>query len=336
MVAVGGDSGTGKTTIVSGLRRVFGDDQIATISLDDYHVLDRSARKRLGVTALDPIANDLVLMGQHMEALRRGETVDKPTYDHTTGTFGPRELVAPRRIVIVRGLFPLFTPRLRAAFDLRVWLDPQEELKWAWKVKRDCAQRGYSIPEVIRQIVERRDAQLAHIAPQKAHADLVVRFVAPAGYFLPGTAVEHDDSHLNVQIHLRAGLPRLDLDDVLDAGPAPAIRTSPGGSNTARRDGRPFLLEIDGTVTSAVARDLDERIWAHLESHRTLRPDDIGQYADGASERHSDPLALTQLLLAAQIVRAGLPADTGAGERIAQPSHPSSPIGARAASAASG
>ena len=182
LVAVGGDSGTGKTTLVSGLYRIFGSERITNICLDDYHKLDRAARKRLGVTALNPLANDLELMADHIGRLQRGETIEKPTYDHSTGAFGPAETVVPRDIVVIRGLFPLFTADLREAFDVRIWLDPQEELKWSWKVRRDCAQRGYSVPEVIRQLMDRRDDQLAYIAPQRSHADLIIRFEAPPGY----------------------------------------------------------------------------------------------------------------------------------------------------------
>jgi len=306
MVAVGGDSGTGKTTLVSGLYRMFGADRITNICLDDYHRLDRAARKQAGVTALNPAANNLALMAEHVEALRRGEAIRKPTYDHATGTFGPVERVSPRDIVVIRGLFPLYSSRLRAAFDVRVWLEPQEELKWSWKVKRDCAQRGYSVPEVIRQIVERRDDQLKHIVPQKMHADLLVEFHPPRGYFVPGTLADHD-AHLNVRIHLGARLPRLDLDDVLAAaasdGRDPAIRLTE--SRGAGIPGR-AALEIDGTVRPEHARKLDERIWSHMETHRELRSDDIGSYLDGTTERHSDPLALTQLLVAYQVVRAGL------------------------------
>jgi phosphoribulokinase len=302
MVAVGGDSGTGKTTLSAGLFRMFGADRITNICLDDYHRLDRVARKQRGVTALNPEANDFDLMGEQIEALSRGETIVKPTYDHSTGAFGPRETVRPREIVLIRGLFPLFTPRLRSAFDLRIWLDPQEELKWSWKVKRDCAQRGYSVPEVIRQIMERRDDHVAYIAPQQAHADLVVQFYPPPGYFRPGTAVEHDDAHLNVRLRLDSRLPRLDLDDVLAAaangdGHA-AIRLEPAPDGT----GGSSTLEIDGTVPPARARELDERIWAHMSTHRHLRPDDVGGYLDGAVERHSDPLALVQLIVAYQVV----------------------------------
>jgi len=307
MVAVGGDSGTGKTTLVSGLYRIFGSERITNICLDDYHRLDRAGRKRAGLTALNPAANHITLMAEHVEALRRGESIRKPTYDHSTGTFGPMERVTPREIVVIRGLFPLYGPRLRAAFDVGVWLEPQEELKWSWKVRRDCAQRGYSVPEVIRQIVERRDDQLRHIGPQRSHADLVVEFHPPSRYFVPGTLADHDDAHLNVRIQLGDRLPRLDLDDVLAAAAAegrePAIRlTESNGGH-----GRPWTaLEIDGTVSPDHARRLDERIWSHMETHRELRQDDIGGYLDGTTERHSDVLALTQLLVADLVVRAGL------------------------------
>ncbi len=254
--------------------------------------------------------------------LSQGETVVKPTYDHASGTFGPPENISPRSIVVVRGLFPLFSERLRSAFGIRIWLDPQDELKWSWKVRRDCAQRGYSVPEVIRQIVERRDDQLAYIAPQKAHADVIVHFHPPARYFLPGTGVEHDDAHLNVRIHLHGRLPRLALGDVLatdDLDGRPAIRLVETGSPFALGDGRAIALEIDGTVSPALARELDERIWAHMKTHRHLRPDEIGGYLDGATVRHSDPLALTQLLIAYQIVRAGPDRAASAGPSDAAP-----------------
>jgi phosphoribulokinase len=317
LVAVGGDSGTGKTTLVSGLYRIFGSERITNICLDDYHKLDRAERKRGGVTALNPIANDLELMAEHVGRLQGGETITKPTYDHSTGTFGPAETVVPRDIVVIRGLFPLFTADLREAFDVRIWLDPQEELKWSWKVRRDCAQRGYSVPEVIRQLMDRREDQLAYVAPQRTHADLVVRFEAPPGYFLPGTAVEHDDAHLDVRIDLHERLPRLDLDDVLAAGnggsrPAIRFRDGDGREPAAARFG---TLEIDGTVAPDRARELDERVWAHMERHRHLRPDEIGAYLDGTTARHSDPLALTQLIVAYQIVQAGIER----GSRLAAP-----------------
>jgi phosphoribulokinase len=303
MVAVGGDSGSGKTTLVRGLYRIFGAERITNLCLDDYHKLDRAERKRLGVTALNPAANDIELMERQVAAMARGESISKPTYDHSTGTFGQREVVEPREIVVIRGLFPLMTASLRNAFDVRVWLQPQEELKWAWKVKRDCAERGYSVPEVIRQVVDRLDDHRRYLEPQRAYADMLVQFYPPAGYFRAGTAVDHD-AHLNVRLRLGPGLPRLDLGDVLASAAAdepPPIRLEQEADATGAS-----ILEIDGAVSPSRSLELDERIWAHMETHRHLRPGEIGSYLDGSVERHSDPLALTQLLIAYQVVQAGL------------------------------
>lgn len=316
LVAVGGDSGSGKTTLVRGLYRIFGARRITNLCLDDYHKLDRAERKRRGVTALNPAANDMGLMERHVAALSRGETITKPTYDHSTGTFGPTEVIEPREIVVIRGLFPLMTPALRGAFDLRVWLHPQEELKWAWKVRRDCAQRGYSLPEVIRQIVDRLDDHRKFIVPQRPHADLLVQFYPPTGYFGPGTTVD-SDAHLNVRLRMGADLPQLDLDDVLasaraDDPPPIRLEPQPDAKGTA-------VLEIDGTVTPERARELDERIWAHMRTHRHLRPDEIGGYLDGSIELHSDPLALTQLLVAYHVVRVGAERGMLFRETAAQP-----------------
>lgn len=306
MVAVGGDSGTGKTTISRGLYDIFGAENIVNICLDDYHTLDRLERATVGITALDPRANDIALMERHVEALRRGETIEKPVYDHSTGTFAQPERVEPAAIVIIRGLFPLFSERLRAAFDVRLWLDPDPELRVQWKVKRDVAQRGYTVAQVRGQIAERQDDADRYVLPQRAHADLIVRFQRPAGPPADG------DGHLDVRLWQRGHLPKLDLDDILDAAKAddpPALRLGRGDVDGERRD----VLEIDGAISPERAAEMEERIWAHMRSHRHLRPDEIGTFLYGTEARHSDPLALTQILLAYLVVRCRERASAQAG-----------------------
>ncbi|MBI3979203.1 MAG: phosphoribulokinase [Chloroflexi bacterium] len=300
MMAVGGDSGTGKTTITRGLYQIFGGDQILNICLDDYHSMDRDERKRHGVTALNPAANHVDLMVEHVWALRDGRSVVKPVYDHSTGTFGESEVVHPRPLVIIQGLHPLLTEELRSTFDLKVWLDPDEELKWSWKVKRDVAERGYTVEQVIRQIVERQDDVRQYIRPQAAYADVTVRFCPPEGYFR-ARANGRDDMHLNVRVSEQAHLGRLDLDDVLELslnGRRPALRRLDGPNDQT-------ILEIDGTISPEKAGELENRVWDHMPGFVHLRPDQIGNFVDGKEMRHSDPLALTQLLLAYRLLSSG-------------------------------
>jgi phosphoribulokinase len=128
-VAIGGDSGSGKSTLTAGFYRIFPRDQITSVCLDDYHGLDRRERNLIGITALDPRANNFALMENQLLALKRGNPIMKPVYDHSDGTFGPPEEIQPRQVVIVQGLHPFLVPGLRGLFDLNVWLDPETELK---------------------------------------------------------------------------------------------------------------------------------------------------------------------------------------------------------------
>src|SRR5437588_10840145 len=107
IVSICGDSGSGKTTLTDGMVRVFGQERVTHICLDDYHTLNRAARLRANITALHPDANNFALMTEHLCCLANGESIIKPVYDHTTGTFTDPVEMRPADIIIVHGLHPL-------------------------------------------------------------------------------------------------------------------------------------------------------------------------------------------------------------------------------------
>ena len=295
-VAIGGDSGSGKSTLAAGFYRIFPKSRIASLCLDDYHSLDRRERQLIGVTGLDPRATNFALMENHLLALKRGQTVHKPVYEHRNGTFGPPEELRASEVVIVQGLHPFLVPGIRGLFDLRVWLDPEEELKHRWKLQRDVARRGYTEDQVRKEIEARRGDQEAYIAPQARYADLLVRFYRPEGV--------GGDEHLNVRILQRATLPRLNLDGLLNEATT-GLRVT--GGNDRGTDAE--ILEVDGEIDPSTAARLEDRIWAHMDARhqhlRHLAPKQLGVFTDGVlRQHHSDPLALTQLLLVHRILSA--------------------------------
>src|SRR3990172_2767485 len=210
MLGIGGGSGRGEAPLLGGNYRDFGAEKITNINLDDYHTFDRAQRKIYGLTALHPAANNMALMGKHAGQLKNGEKIIKPVYDHSTGTFADPEEVEPRSIVIIGGLFPFFTQELRDVFDLKVYLDPDEELKRSWKIQRDAGKRGYTIEQVMKEIEARQEDIRKHIEPQKEYADIIIRFYAPNG---PGQP--QDNAHLNVRLFLSRTLPKTGLDELL-------------------------------------------------------------------------------------------------------------------------
>ncbi|TMD35225.1 MAG: phosphoribulokinase, partial [Chloroflexi bacterium] len=167
IVAVCGDSGSGKTTLTDGMVRVFGQERVAHICLDDYHILDRATRLRTGITALHPAANNIALMTEHIRCLAHGESIIKPVYDHKTGTFGKPEVLWPADIIIVYGLHPLYSEELRNLAQVHIYLDPEIALLQQWKIMRDSTVRGYTVEQVRQQMVIRRRDSRLFIQPQK-------------------------------------------------------------------------------------------------------------------------------------------------------------------------
>jgi len=173
-LGVAGDSGSGKTTFTEGIRNIFGTDLVSTISLDDYHSLDRNSRRKQGLTALNPKANRIDQIEQDLIQLKHGVPVEKPVYNHGTGMFDPQVTFHPQKILILEGLHTLFTPTLRKYLDFTLFVDPTREVKSDWKIRRDVKVRGYSRDAVIQEIAERESDYEHFIAPQKEYADAVI------------------------------------------------------------------------------------------------------------------------------------------------------------------
>lgn len=175
LIGVAGDSGCGKSTFLRRLEDLFGKEFITVICLDDYHSLDRKQRKETGITALDPRANNFDLMYEQIKALKNGQSINKPIYNHETGAIDPPERVNPNHIVVIEGLHPLYDERVRELIDFSVYLDISEEVKIAWKIQRDMAERGHRYEDVIAAINSRRPDFSAYIEPQREFADVVLQ-----------------------------------------------------------------------------------------------------------------------------------------------------------------
>ena len=298
-VGIGGDSGSGKSTLASAFYELLGGERITTVCLDDYHSLDRRERALVGLTPLNPRANNFALMEEQLWALKRGEAIAKPVYDHADGTFKAPERVTPNEVVIVQGLHPFLLPGIREAFDLKVWLDPETQLRIKWKLQRDVAKRGYDEFEVRAEIEARRADAEAHIQPQRAQADLVVRFSSPSEDLSPGAT-----DHLNVRLTQRHSMPQLEFEHALDNGSTVRLRNDISDEDGRRSD----IIDIEGRISADDAARIERAVWDHAsERHHHLhrmRQKELGSYDEPDGRRHSDPLGLTQLILAHRILSA--------------------------------
>jgi phosphoribulokinase len=329
MLAIAGDSAAGKTTITKGLVQALGPDRITSICVDDYHRYDRQERKTVPFTPLHPQCNYMDIMEQHLQLLALGHPILKPVYSHKDGTLARPVLVEPREFVIIEGLLPLHSKLTRACFDCTVYLDPPEPVRFLWKVKRDTQKRGYTDEAVKADLARREVESAAFIRPQRANADIVVRFspIADRGElpddlvkaFEPSTprpeaaadleahrAAAGDEferswaamekwssapmSPLSATLLLRPTISHPDLTRILTDDHREAMHVK-----LARDEqNKPVdALHIHSYASRDTTRDVEEAIWKELGVDEAV-PESLGAIEPGS---RSEPLAITQLIL---------------------------------------
>jgi len=293
MLAIAGDSGTGKTTITAGLVEALGRERITSVGADDYHRYDRQERKKLPFTPLHPECNYIDIMEQHLQHLALGEPILKPVYDHDTGELGRPEYVEPREFVIVEGLLPLLTDASRACFDISVYLDPPEDIRIAWKLARDTKKRGYTEDEVRQDLKKREPESEEFIRPQRARADIVVRFAPIEEHG------ETPDDPLSATLLLRPTIDHPQLHEILGDDTAEAMHLKLSRDD----DGKPVdAVHIHSYADRAITKKVEQAIWEELDVDTPL-PESLGML-DPDSETREEPLALTQLVLLYHLIQA--------------------------------
>ena len=278
LIAIVGDSGSGKSTVADAVTALLGPERVTELRLDDYHRYTRDERTLRGMTALNPAVHDLSLMHEHLRLLRQGRPIRNRTYNHADGSFGPIRSIEPRDIVVVRGLLGFPTDELQGLYHLSVFLQPEPELLFRWKLRRDVQSRGYTEAEVLKNIVQHLLDSKEFVLPQAGRADVVVR------YELPSTDAPDDQIRTSLLLRRRAAEVARQTD----------LLAGLGSAGRQREDGGDVCIELSNELT---AEDADR--WASSCFPQTYTPTGIGSYTDDTGAPHvRPPLAGVEVLIA--------------------------------------
>jgi uridine kinase len=176
--AICGDSGSGKSTLSNLLKNMFTDS--FKLECDRYHKWERTHKNWNSTTHLNPNANFITKMNEDIFNLKVGNDIYQVDYDHHSGTFTEKQLINPTNNLIVCGLHSLYSGTQNMdeemLYDLKIYMDTDDNLKKKWKIVRDVKERGYSIEKVLESIKKREADFNEYILPQKYGADLIIRF----------------------------------------------------------------------------------------------------------------------------------------------------------------
>jgi len=233
VIGLAADSGCGKSTFMRRVTSTFGGDVVGplgggfgnggwetntlvsdlttVICLDDYHLNDRQGRKDSGLTALNTAEQKFDLMYEQVKALKDGQSVMKPIYNHVNGTLDEPEEITPTPIIIIEGLHPFHDDRVRELIDFSLYLDISPDVKLNWKIQRDMEERGHSLESILASIEARKPDFDSYIEPQKKFSDYVIEV-------LPTALDEEDKETLRVRAIQKKGVADFNPSYLFDEG----------------------------------------------------------------------------------------------------------------------
>jgi uridine kinase len=177
VIGVAGGSGSGKTTLVKALAEHLGRERSIVILQDSYYI-DRS-REFKGDGSLNfdhPDAIDWNLMVKQVADLRAGRSVEVPTYDFATHTRLSRtSYCKSAQYILVDGILILNCADLRPFFDVSIFVDCPEPVRFSRRLKRDVEERGRTPEGVLVQYQETVfPMHQAFVEPSRVFADIIV------------------------------------------------------------------------------------------------------------------------------------------------------------------
>lgn len=243
-IGVAGDSGSGKTVLTTLLRDVFGEKNALTIAGDDMHKWERGDVHWALFTHLNPQANKLHDDVRDALHLKVGRDVARQLYDHETGTFTLPERLTAKRVVLFQGLHALYLDRMRKLLDVKIFLQPHEDMRRHWKIRRDMRERGHELERIMAQLDARAEDAVKYIQAQAKHADVVVTLINREPIAEPGAPYDPP-----AYLKLTCGI-------AVDCEP---LRTAleECGTLTVRHyyESEQQVLECDGTISARAIED---------------------------------------------------------------------------------
>jgi len=178
VIAIAGGSGSGKTTVANVILERVGVNRIIYIPHDAYYrdlsSIDSSERSKVNFDHPNSLETELLI--SHLHELKKWQPIQMPIYDFTTHTRkAATKSIAPQLIIVVEGILIFAEPKLRELFDVKIFVDTSDDIRFIRRLERDIAERGRTMGNVIRQYLETvRPMHMDFVEPSKRYADIII------------------------------------------------------------------------------------------------------------------------------------------------------------------
>jgi uridine kinase len=178
LIGITGGSASGKTHFLNSLKNLFGADEVCIISQDNYYKRAYQHQKdENGHINFDlPECIDLHLFATDIAKLKKGRSVEIEEYLFQHTDVQPQKLVfKPAKIIVCEGLFIFYQQEILEQFDLKIFINADEEIAFNRRLKRDVAERNIDEDFVLYQWKNHViPSYRKYLLPFMAQADLIV------------------------------------------------------------------------------------------------------------------------------------------------------------------
>lgn len=178
IIGIAGGTGSGKTTVVNRIVSMLPSDKVAVMPQDSYYK-DSShipVEERSNINFDEPAAIEWSLLVEHLNALKKGESIEMPTYSYLTCTRQSQTIkIEPCDVVIVEGILVLNDDTLREMLDIKVFVDADPDDRLIRVISRDCVERGRTPMMVINRYQDvLKPMHNKYIEPTKQYANVII------------------------------------------------------------------------------------------------------------------------------------------------------------------
>ncbi len=178
VIGIGGGTGSGKTTVALRIKEILGNENCEVLPMDNYYrdMSDLPMEERKKQNYDHPNMIEHILLADHLKKLLAGYPVRIPTYDFTTYTRGTETIeFPPKPFIIVEGIFALYYEELLEIYDLAIYVDAEDDIRFIRRLRRDIKERGRNVESVIDQYLRTvKPMHDAYVEPTKKNADIII------------------------------------------------------------------------------------------------------------------------------------------------------------------
>lgn len=254
VIGVAGGTASGKTTVCNEIIQRLSNQRVVIIAQDSfYRGLTKEEEENVSEYNFDhPDAFDKNALLECIHQLKKRQSVHIPIYDFKTHQRSAEtKLVNPGEVVIVEGIMVLHMEEVRKELNMKIFVDTDDDLRLARRIKRDTISRGRDVDNVIAQYTKFVKPMFDQfISPSKRFADVII----PCGRDVNHVAIDLITQHVHVKLDqkdLRRIYPNLYL--INTSFQTKALHTIIRDKDTSKQD---FVFYADRLIRIVVEAGL--------------------------------------------------------------------------------